>query len=265
MNYGKRLTSMRKRKIAFTLIELLVVIAIIAILAAILFPAFARARENARRASCQSNLKQLGLGVAQYTQDYDETMPNGLPNGNNWSGFGWGSQIYPYVKSAQIFKCPSETNGDVSYAWNAQLNDRQNGGNGSLARYQLVSRTLNLAEMTGSGTVRVDLPMEISGAAGSTSWSPIDYGYNLAQSTTAGSTSVPGTLRYVTGQYGAGSHGTAQDAATPRHLDGANYLFVDGHVKWLKGAAVSSDQRNATDPANTYCINSNFIACYDPD
>src|SRR5688572_3103121 len=68
------------RRFAFTLIELLVVIAIIALLAAILFPVFARARENARRASCQSNLKQLGLGFAQYVQDFDEKMP-GIYNG----------------------------------------------------------------------------------------------------------------------------------------------------------------------------------------
>src|SRR5690606_6779733 len=65
-------------KRGFTLIELLVVIAIIAILAAILFPVFARARENARRASCQSNLKQIGLGLMQYTQDYDERLPAGF-------------------------------------------------------------------------------------------------------------------------------------------------------------------------------------------
>ena len=64
-----------RKKFGFTLIELLVVFAIIAILAAILFPVFARARENARRASCQSNLKQIGLGIMQYTQDYDEKMP----------------------------------------------------------------------------------------------------------------------------------------------------------------------------------------------
>jgi prepilin-type N-terminal cleavage/methylation domain-containing protein len=79
-----------RKKRAFTLIELLVVIAIIAILAAILFPVFARARENARRSSCQSNLKQIGLGVLQYTQDYDETLP---PAGTSTpvpkSGFGW--------------------------------------------------------------------------------------------------------------------------------------------------------------------------------
>ena len=260
MLHGKRLRT------GFTLIELLVVIAIIAILAAILFPAFARARENARRASCQSNLKQIGLGVAQYSQDYDETMPNGLPNSSNWSGFGWAGQIQPYVKSAQLFKCPSETNGDVSYAWNAQLNDRQNGGNGSLARYQQVSRTLNVSEVTGSGTVRADLPQEISGAAGSTKRSPIDYGYNLAECDTAGMTTFPpATLRYVGGQYGAGSHGASQDAATPRHFDGANYLFLDGHVKWLKGANVSAAQTSSPDSQPGSCINTNFGACYDPD
>jgi prepilin-type N-terminal cleavage/methylation domain-containing protein/prepilin-type processing-associated H-X9-DG protein len=86
----------------FTLIELLVVIAIIAILAAILFPVFARARENARRTSCASNLKQLGLGIMQYTQDYDEKLPN------DWDGaHSYKQHIQPYLKSAQIWVCPS--------------------------------------------------------------------------------------------------------------------------------------------------------------
>src|SRR5687768_8386582 len=89
----------------FTLIELLVVIAIIAILAAILFPVFARARENGRRASCQSNMKQLGLGFAQYTQDYDERYPCGLEPVRGIGG-GWGGQIFPYIKSVQVYKCP---------------------------------------------------------------------------------------------------------------------------------------------------------------
>src|ERR1035437_1858197 len=79
----------------FTLIELLVVIAIIAILAAILFPVFAKARENARRASCMSQLKQLGLGMMQYTQDSDEAYPAGLKNNNNWLGIGWAGAINP--------------------------------------------------------------------------------------------------------------------------------------------------------------------------
>ncbi len=94
------------RQSAFTLIELLVVIAIIAILAAILFPVFARARENARRSSCQSNLKQIGLGILQYTQDYDELMPARY---NNITG-SWRQVVQPYVKSTQLFACPSNPN-----------------------------------------------------------------------------------------------------------------------------------------------------------
>jgi prepilin-type N-terminal cleavage/methylation domain-containing protein/prepilin-type processing-associated H-X9-DG protein len=96
------------RKSAFTLIELLVVIAIIAILAAILFPVFGRARENARRSSCQSNLKQIGLGFAQYTQDYDERFPRvGGKNAFNYYSPSWRIAVFPYVKSTQIYVCPS--------------------------------------------------------------------------------------------------------------------------------------------------------------
>jgi prepilin-type N-terminal cleavage/methylation domain-containing protein len=105
-------------KRAFTLIELLVVIAIIAILAAILFPVFARARENARRASCMSNLKQIGLGFMMYAQDYDENYPSSFyytdeVTDPNWGASGgqnymfWMQMVYPYVKSNQIFFCPS--------------------------------------------------------------------------------------------------------------------------------------------------------------
>lgn len=112
------LTGRTKCRAGFTLIELLVVIAIIAILAAILFPVFARARENARRSSCQSNLKQIGLGIMQYTQDYDEKLPM-----SEWVYIGpsvhgdvttdtvmWIDEVQPYIKSTQIFKCPSDSN-----------------------------------------------------------------------------------------------------------------------------------------------------------
>ena len=106
---------MRIRR-AFTLIELLVVIAIIAILAAILFPAFARARENARRSSCQSNLKQIGIGMLSYAQDYDETM---LIDSYGWNGTynvgDWMHTIQPYTKSYQVFKCPSDTHKVVGH------------------------------------------------------------------------------------------------------------------------------------------------------
>ena len=86
-----------KLKSAFTLIELLVVIAIIAILASILFPVFGRARENARRASCQSNLKQMALGLKQYTQDYDEKFPLAANSANNTAGYAsaWAPSIQP--------------------------------------------------------------------------------------------------------------------------------------------------------------------------
>src|ERR1700733_14163574 len=92
-------------KKGFTLIELLVVIAIIAILAAILFPVFAQAREKARQTSCASNLKQLGLAYVQYVQDYDELMPSAI-SGSSWEG--WAGLIYPYVKSTGVYSCLSD-------------------------------------------------------------------------------------------------------------------------------------------------------------
>lgn len=95
---------------AFTLIELLVVVAIIAILAAILFPVFARARENARKSSCQSNMKQLGLGFQQYIQDYDGRYP-GVNTDTSQYGFQpyWDLQILPYTKSMNLLQCPSDS------------------------------------------------------------------------------------------------------------------------------------------------------------
>ena len=126
---------MNQRKQGFTLIELLVVIAIIAILAAILFPVFAKAREKARQISCLSNEKQIGLGIMQYVQDYDETMPAGyaygdtvggtacsVPGGSAAPGAGcdatgirsYSGMIMPYVKSNQVFVCPDDPNGGIA-------------------------------------------------------------------------------------------------------------------------------------------------------
>ena len=95
------------RRHGFTLVELLVVIAIIGILAAILFPVFARARENARRSSCSSNLKQIGLGLTQYLQDYDGSFLVTQPEGSH--GGYTGTAIFPYIKSTQIWICPSQS------------------------------------------------------------------------------------------------------------------------------------------------------------
>ncbi|MGM0494659.1 MAG: DUF1559 domain-containing protein [Armatimonadota bacterium] len=124
-----------KQRAGFTLIELLVVIAIIAILAAILFPVFARAREKARQSSCLSNVKQLNLGVMMYVQDYDETFPQGYvnsrPSVERWT---WSGAIYPYVNNLQVYDCPSQRlktrthpdfgvyyKGERSYGMNAYL------------------------------------------------------------------------------------------------------------------------------------------------
>ncbi|BCM89799.1 hypothetical protein IAD21_01647 [Abditibacteriota bacterium] len=158
MQFPTQKPSGRQERLAFTLIELLVVIAIIAILAAILFPVFSRARENARRTSCLSNLKQLGLGMMQYTQDYDEKYPqpsvpdNGDYGAPTWDDFpptsydgknvdtvnnpnsplSWAAVILPYTKSSQIMACPSMKQVDywvdqyavktnVSYTYNKLL------------------------------------------------------------------------------------------------------------------------------------------------
>ena len=225
-------TARLHRAPAFTLIELLVVIAIIAILAAILFPVFARARENARRSSCQSNMKQIGLGIIQYTQDYDEYMPVG--NATN-TGRGWAGPIQPYIKSSQIFQCPSDSSTNsggapsanlykVSYAYNQNLSAP--GGQTTpfnIAAFNATSLTVNVFEINGGVTTYTDgiRPNEVASPAGTGF-----YG------------SVPGgTTSFATGNMGGRIYTPATE---PRHFDGSNFLAVDGHVKWLRGAAVSA-------------------------
>jgi len=185
----------------FTLIELLVVIAIIAILAAILFPVFARARENARRSSCSSNIRQITLGIKQYIQDYDEKFPQYQVNAPALP-YGWADAIQPYVKNEQVFQCPSDStsasgnpaSGDYTdYFFNKNLS-----GIGESALTYIANTVLN-----GDGTPSI-----------------ANYAINgCAADPCTDSANVLATLT------------TAQ-----RHLDGANYSFADGHVKWLKGA-----------------------------
>ena len=233
---GCRKTGTSSQHFAFTLIELLVVIAIIAILAAILFPVFARARENARRASCQSNLKQIGLGILQYTQDYDEKYPSGSTTVGGARGRGWAGQCLPYIKSSQVFVCPSDTktpnaNPKISYAYNSAVPYPINGWSGpSLAAFTATARTVIAFEVTNC------------------TWNPntdIDSPYSAVGNGFLGNNILPSSpqTQYSTG-YLASSGATATspeyDAPTGRHLDMSNFLFVDGHVKALRGEKVSA-------------------------
>ena len=212
----------RKTRSAFTLIELLVVIAIIAILAAILFPVFARARENARRSSCQSNLKQVGLGILQYTQDYDEKFfhqrPADQPGGGAWE------TIQPYMKSVQIFQCPSESTAPSTNP----LAEPYSGAYGqtSYSDYFLNSG-LTTDGQTGRSQAELNFPsLSImagdNGPYNAANQRPYNTGYTCA-----------GIIGDGTGATSTGNCGTEalDQVAAKRHLETANYLFTDGHVK----------------------------------
>ena len=207
-------------KRGFTLIELLVVIAIIAILAAILFPVFAKAREKARQTSCLSNLKQIGLGILQYTQDYDEKFPVYMvgqgagtgayvlaPAGNPGSiytvsdgGSGampncglylsWMDVIYPYVKNVQIFRCPSQAAGTTpNYGYSQKLGT------------QALTGGIALGTVTNPSMCPMSLDyLTVYGYA-----NPSDYN----------------------------SAGWLASATMHPHNNGHNAVMVDGHAKWF--------------------------------
>ena len=216
----------RPQKRGFTLIELLVVIAIIAILAAILFPVFARARENARRASCQSNLKQLGLGLMQYSQDYDErTVPfyyafteNGASKGAYWFGVSdFGTSIdmsrgllQPYMKSTQIQDCPSAASlplgsppNPLAYGMNFMiLGTASTGG-------------LNM----GVSLASIQSPSETVGFGESARINPNSLAVERFTQVT------PPSQSRAAKQY---------PTVNGRHFGTSNVLWLDGHVKAMK-------------------------------
>ena len=241
----------------FTLIELLVVIAIIAILAAILFPVFAKVREKARQVSCESNEKQLGLGFTQYTQDYDELMPQG--NANNRGGQGWASQVYPYVKSTGVYMCPDDvarggvnpTTYPVSYGYNLNLTPAlsQNGTTyNTLAALNAPAKTVLLFEVSG-------IVADPTNRADQNSVS----GWGIDGNNGSGSFQ---NITYATGCMGLSPNPCNNQIAgttTGRHTDGSNFLFNDGHVKFMRPRYVSSGTTatGQNDPPGT---NGNFAS-----
>lgn len=234
-----------ERKSGFTLIELLVVIAIIAILAAILFPAFARARENARRASCQSQMKQIGLGILQYGQDYDEMMVPAVRLGNDGTGeLWWPRMIDPYIKSDQIYFCPS-SRADFRKFNNAATGAYREGVAINVGYWD--QESVNRSPVVGLHTLlspTKDVKMSsipspsttvlaVDGSNNENSrpyiymandnpavLSPGDSGYPISQP-------EHGTTGYKILTTSGGNNGYVQ----ARHLETANTLYVDGHVK----------------------------------
>jgi prepilin-type N-terminal cleavage/methylation domain-containing protein/prepilin-type processing-associated H-X9-DG protein len=260
----------------FTLIELLVVIAIIAILAAILFPVFASAREKARQTTCASNQKQLALAALQYVQDYDELYPFGY-QASNYRGMGWAGELYPYVKSTSVYVCPDDPTPPgstpypnvISYALNQSI--ALNVGSCSnpmkapqVSLFTSPSKTILLIEVQGAYW---NAQADAQPSAWGNWYSPtVDGGTNNGNiSPQTEPTGV--SLSYSTGIFdGAANHGetinipSANPANGARHTSGANYAFADGHVKWLHSDQVSDGLAapNSTTLAEYFTFN----ACY---
>ncbi|MGQ9731394.1 MAG: DUF1559 family PulG-like putative transporter [Candidatus Zipacnadales bacterium] len=186
----------------FTLIELLVVIAIIAILAAILFPVFARAREKARQTSCLNNLKQIGLGALMYSSDYDEILPVGDRVNSVW----WYDIIQPYIKNTQIYRCPS-------YLAGATL------GYG-ISKCMMCPHWCSHTDWPAEA--QIQRPAEIVFVADSQTW--LACSWLVAWANVCAAMCNP----------------DRQIPANTRHNEGSNLVFCDGHAKWMAARAIGN-------------------------
>jgi prepilin-type N-terminal cleavage/methylation domain-containing protein/prepilin-type processing-associated H-X9-DG protein len=233
----------------FTLIELLVVIAIIAILAAILFPVFAQAREKARSISCVSNMKQLALGLAQYHQDYDEQLIKeyyGFPSDcNSWGShyYSWRQAVQPYVKNIGVFACPSNALAGNSADWYFTIQDPSYGAQGHGAfmptSYAVNSSLIGFAygncanlNVGDSALAQIDAPSDTIMAADTrTCWN--DTHIELIGAASITGAGGPGIDAPDTFEGNAsptnGSQGVFQN-----HQGQVNFMFSDSHVKAMK-------------------------------
>ncbi|MBQ0105713.1 MAG: DUF1559 domain-containing protein [Armatimonadetes bacterium] len=240
---------MSEIKKGFTLIELLVVIANIAILAAILFPVFAQAREKARSSSCLSNVKQMGTALQLYVDDYDETLPmpylyfidhaaavndatyKNYPVGQftgilddlylgDMRFYTWMDALFPYVKNINMYKCPSVKN-KAGYGYNAQF------GNAWGSKAAWPTNPPGTALATINNTSKKVLLADTINMGGWTSF----Y--------------VDPLYMWVTQSNCQANIGRAPDIVARRHNDGSNYCFCDGHAKFFKGNSGPSENGNA--------------------
>lgn len=263
---------------AFTLIELLVVIAIIAILAAILFPVFAQAREKARQISCLSNLKQLGTAITLYVQDYDEMYPHAdykLPAGSSSplnpaaSGtyalrvnhYKWEAWLLPYIRNVQVMQCPSRRIDPDAWAGNGEIKD---------------GYALNLS-VTGASNGPQDRPSFLGGGLAGVAfpadtmilqelYNQLTYNYMVNNGSNV---LYPAALRESWEPYLV--PGGVVDKRSAPHNDGFNLAFCDGHAKWMSvttflGKCPGAAQYSApvvtfkTNPGSAVGVNTYYIS-----
>ncbi len=223
----------------FTLIELLVVIAIIAIIAAILFPVFQQVRENARRTSCLSNVKQLGLAVTMYNQDFDETQMCYVDG----ASFYWPQELSPYVKTRAVWLCPDFPQGlgvslnSSTYGVNSHVVNSINGVPApvTLSSYTRPSEVMMMADSEWANT---GSPSRTAGCSSFQAgflklYCPIDQ----VPAVTPASCSA-----YLTNTAGVDF----------RHLVGANVLYVDAHAKWLPKSSVMRQETTPSHPVDLW-------------